>query len=133
MDISKLVKDLEKQGYQEVGAQASETWDFEKDPHFEGVFIEKQTGVGKNNSNIYVFESLDNKRYGVWGSSVLDTRLKNLAVGEEVVIVYVGKETSEKTGRTYKNFKVFRKGGVSQHGSDEPSLEAYEEEDYETK
>jgi hypothetical protein len=133
MDVNKLVKDLEKKGYSEVGAQTDQTWDFDKDPQLEGVFIEKQTGVGQNNSNIYVFEGQDNARYGVWGSSVLDARLKNLVVGEEVVIVYLGKEKSEKTGRTYKNFKVFHKGGVTQPSQEEPPLEAYEEEDYETK
>ena len=132
MDVNKLVKDLEKKGYSEVGAQTDQTWDFDKDPQLEGVFIEKQTGVGQNNSNIYVFEGQDNARYGVWGSSVLDARLKNLVVGEEVVIVYLGKEKSEKTGRTYKNFKVFHKGGATQPGQEEPPLEAYEE-DYETK
>jgi hypothetical protein len=128
MDVNKLIKDLEKKGYQEVGAQTSETWDFEKNPQFEGVFIEKQTGVGKNNSNIYVFEGQDNTRYGIWGSSVLDTRLKNLVVGEEVVIVYVGQEKSKRTGRTYKNFKVFHEGRVAQPRVDEPPVEVYEEE-----
>ena len=124
MDISKLVKDLEKQGYQEVGAQASETWDFEKDPQFEGVFIEVRQGVGQNNSNLYIFEGEGQKRYGVWGSAVLDTRLKNLAVGEETVIIYAGMAKSEKTDRTYKDFKVFHKGDlISDNGIPFPENE----------
>jgi len=133
MDFNKKIKDLEKDGFSEVGATTSEAWDFEKNPEFNGVFIEKQTNVGKNNSSLYVFEADNNQRYGVWGSSVLDTRLKNLVPGEEVFIFYLGKEQSEKTGRTYKNFKVFHRAiagrqSTAETGSGEVPLSAYEEE-----
>jgi len=124
MDITKQIKELEKQGFTEMGVSTSEVWDFDKNATFKGVFVETRQGVGQNNSNLYVFEGEDNARYGIWGSSVLDTRLKNLTVGDETVIVYIGKETSEKTGRTYKNFKVFHKGGSPIEG-EEPPLPEY--------
>jgi len=108
MDITKTIKDLEKQGFTEVGAQTNETWNFVKGVPFRGVFVEVRQGVGQNNSNIYVFEGEDQKRYGVWGSTVLDIRLSNLSVGEEVAIIYLGLETSEKTDREYKNYKVLK-------------------------
>lgn len=121
MDILKQIKELEKQGYTEVGSQTNETWDFGKNPQFEGVFVEARVGVGQNNSNLYVFEGKDQERYGVWGSAVLDTRLKNLVVGEETVIVYAGMAKSEKTGRTYRDYRVFHKGG-STITEEEPPL-----------
>jgi len=122
MDIDKIIKDLEKEGYTEVGSSVNETWDFKKNPQFKGVFVEVRQGIGQNNSNLYVFEGEDQKKYGIWGSAVLDVRLKNLVVGEEVVIIYAGTTKSEKTGRTYKDFRVYHKGG-----SEEPPLP--EEED----
>jgi len=121
LNLDKIVKDLEKRGFTETGSQTtSGTWDFEKEPVLEGIFIEKQENVGHNNSNIYVFEVKDHKRYGVWGSSVLDTRLKNLVAGEEVTIVFVGRAKSEKTGRTYKNYRVFHKSNEDTFNDDIP-------------
>ena len=120
-DIDKTIKELEKQGFIEVGSQTNETWDFNKNATFKGVFVEIRQGVGQNNSNLYVFEGEDQKRYGVWGSAVLDTRLKNLVVGEETVIIYAGMMKSEKTNRTYKNFLVYHKGG-STNTEEEPPL-----------
>jgi len=119
-DIKKQIEELEKQGYTEVGASTNETWDFSKDAVFEGVFVEIREGVGQNNSNLYVFEGKDNKRYGVWGSAVLDSRLKNLVVGEETVIIYKGMAKSTKTDRTYKNYLVYHKGGSTTE--EEPPL-----------
>jgi len=87
----------------------TEEWDFQKNDTLEGVFVEKREGVGANKSNIYEFELADGKRVGVWGSTVLDTRFRSLKVGEEVRVVYLGKETSEKTKRQYHNFDVFHK------------------------
>ena len=107
-DINKRIKALEKKGYKEVGSQINETWDFNKKDTFEGVFVEKREGIGQNNSNLYIFEGKDNTQYGVWGSTILDARLSNLSVGEEVVIFYLGIETSEKTDREYKNYKVLK-------------------------
>ena len=49
-------------------------------------------GIGKKihePPTIYNFKTKDGLM-GVWGSTVLDTRLKNLEEGEEVKIVYLG-------------------------------------------
>jgi len=128
MDINERIKALEKKGYKEVGSQINETWDFNKNDTFEGVFVEKREGIGQNNSNLYVFEGKDNTQYGVWGSSILDARLSNLSVGEEVVIFYLGLETSEKTGREYKNYKVFKPDTLTQETVDKDEVPFPEDE-----
>lgn len=85
-------------------------WDFETDKEFVGVFLEKREHIGDNDSNVYVFEGEDNKTYGIWGNSILDSRLKNIQVGEEVKIEYLGKKKSEKNpSRMYKDFDVWHR------------------------
>lgn len=90
----------------------SPTWDFKKegkDAELIGVFTGKETEVGDNESNMYHFEKENGEPVSVWGNAVLDVRLKNIKVGEEVKIIYLGKEKSEKTSRTYHNFDVFHR------------------------
>jgi len=44
----------------------------------------------------------------VWGSTILDTRLKNIEVGEEIKIVFLGREKSKRRKDSeYKKFDVF--------------------------
>jgi hypothetical protein len=72
-----------------------------------GKFIEARTGVGKNKTILYFFEVEPGKNAAVWGTALLDSRLVQLRKGQLVRIVFKGKETSKKTGRTYQNFEVF--------------------------
>lgn len=85
----------------------ADSWDFEENPEMVGIYVGKEVGVGPNNSNLYSFKTPDGKIVPVWGSSILDSRLKNLEIGVEVKIAYLGKEVSEKTGREYHNYDVF--------------------------
>ena len=128
MDINERIKALEKKGYKEVGSQINETWDFNKKDTFEGVFVEKREGIGQNNSNLYIFEGKDNTQYGVWGSTILDARLSNLSVGEEVVIFYLGIEASEKTDREYNNYKVLKLDTLAQETVDKDGVPFPEDE-----
>lgn len=87
-----------------------DSWSFEENDTLIGVFVEKREDVGPNHSNAYEFELKDGNRVTVWGSTVLDTRLKSLVIGEEVKIVYLGKEKSQqRKGAEYKNFDVFHR------------------------
>lgn len=70
---------------------------------FQGV----RENVGPNNSNLYSFKVKDGKVLDVWGSTLLDTRFKNLNEGELVKVVYLGKEQSQKSGRNYRNYEVW--------------------------
>jgi hypothetical protein len=89
------------------------TWDFKaagKGAEFVGIYLSKDEHVGENDSNVYNFEVKNGEIMGVWGSTILDVRFKNLKFGEEVKIVYLGLEQSEKRkGKTYHNFNVFHR------------------------
>lgn len=103
-----LEEQLKKEGFKKM--EPGDVWDFEKDKVMRGVFLDKEEGVGPNNSNLYNFEVEGGRKVAVWGSTIIDTRLKNVVMGEEVVIVYHGKVPSEKRkGSEYKNFEVYHK------------------------
>ena len=89
------------------------TWNYKeegKDAEFIGVYLSKDEHIGENDSIVYNFKTADGDVVGVWGSTVLDVRLKNLEVGEEVKIVYLGLEPSEKRkGKSFHNFSVWHR------------------------
>ena len=90
--------------------EVGDVWEFEENDTLVGVFVGKEEGVGENDSMLYEFELKDGSRVNVWGSTILDTRLKNIIIGEEVKIVYLGREKSKKRKNTeYKNFDVFHR------------------------
>jgi len=99
--------DLLKAGFRKIIPGIS--WDFESQPVIRGIFIGKEEGVGPNNSCVYNLE-VEGKPRAVWGSTVLDTRLKNVGLGDEVVIIYKGMVASEKRkGSSYKDYDVYHK------------------------
>jgi len=56
-----------------------------------GLLVDIQTGVGENNSTLYTVQTKDTgENLGVWGSAVLDSRMKGIGVGQEVKITYQG-------------------------------------------
>lgn len=95
-------------GYVKMGA--NEAWDYNSNPVFKGTFLYSEENVGPNNSMMYTFRVDGGKMMGVWGSAILDTRLKNLQPGELVIIHYHGKKESEKRkGSSYHHFDVYHK------------------------
>jgi len=108
MDTKEVAKELEKEGFDRI--EAGEVWDFEKDPIMRGVFLSVEENVGENNSNLYSFEHQGGNIVSVWGSEIIDARLKNVEMGEEVVIIYHGKVPSKKRKNSfYKNFEIYHK------------------------
>lgn len=100
--------DEKNDGWKKV--EINPTWDYQEQPEFTGTYMAKESEVGPNNSNMYTFKVTDGSLMGVWGNTILDGRFKNLQVGEEVKIVYLGKmESSKVKGREYHNFEVYHK------------------------
>jgi hypothetical protein len=89
------------------------TWNYKelgKGAKLVGVYTGKEEHVGENDSNVYSFEVEGGDVMSVWGTTLLDMRLKNIKEGEEVKIVYLGEEKSMKrTGKTYHNFEVYHR------------------------
>ncbi len=87
----------------------SPIWDFEEKKELVGVLVDSQENIGKNKSMLYTFETPDGERWGVWGSTVIDTRMRTAVVGQEIKIVFKGMKQSPTTGRKYKDFTIFKK------------------------
>lgn len=83
-------------------------WDFDTFPELIGTLQDIQEDVGPNKSMLYHIkdETTEGKVWGVWGSTVLDDRMKEVRNGEKVRIVFSGMEKSKKGG-SYKMFKVY--------------------------
>jgi len=91
------------------GTNKDGTYKLKEGDELVGFYQGKEEGIGENNSTIYNFKT-DKGLIGVWGSTVLDTRFKNLEVGEEVKVVYLGMVESKTKGRKgYRNFDVFHR------------------------
>jgi hypothetical protein len=88
--------------------QTSPAWDFKKEDTFIGYYNGVQVNVGQNKSKLYNFTTEDGKMIDIWGSTVLDIRLKTCVPGEKIKIVYHGIETNPQTKREYHNFEVFK-------------------------
>ncbi len=86
--------------------EQAQAWDFEKNKILEGVLISKESGIGPNESNFYKFELKDGEVTGAWGNVVLDDRLVQVSIGDQVKITYLGKVKNDQSGRTYKSFDV---------------------------
>lgn len=102
--------------WQQVGKNP--VWDLDtakSGDKFFGIYIDKEENVGPNNSNLYNFVRYADQdftqrmgEFSVWGTTLLDTRFKNFVRGENVAIVYLGKQSSEqRKGSKYHNFEVY--------------------------
>lgn len=82
-------------------------WEYEKDEDcIEGVLIHKEPEVGENKSWMYSIETPEGVK-SVWGSAILDSRMKLVKIGNKVKITYKGIGESKKAGRNPpKIFKV---------------------------
>lgn len=108
------------EGWEEVGDHWDDIHEFKKaKDELAGVLLNVAAEVGPNESNVYIIGK-DGVRYGVWGSAILDRRMASVNVGDQVKMVYLGEEESPKTGRTFKDFKVYRKPGQIAPSEDIP-------------
>ena len=87
-----------------------DTWKPEKEGDtIQGVYKAKKENVGINESNIYVIqvEGVETTT-GVWGSTVLDSRMEEVPIGSIVKIEFTGHEKG-KGPKPYKTFRVWFK------------------------
>jgi len=99
-------------GYEEVGDFWESMFTFEKPGDFiQGMFCGTVANVGENESSVHIIQH-DGERVGIWGSAVLDKRMSSVNLNADVMIVFQSLEQSEKSGREYKDFKVYAKKGT---------------------
>ena len=66
----------------------------------EGLYLNKESNVGPNNSNIYYIERLsDHEAVQLWGTTILDQRMMPVKIGQQVLITYKGLGKKGKGGQ----------------------------------
>jgi hypothetical protein len=87
------------------------TWKPEKkDDQITGVLTAIKTDIGQNASMMYmVEESQSHETVGVWGSTILDSRMAGVKIGEEVKIVYKGLGDKKPGQNPPKLWQVFHR------------------------
>lgn len=94
---------------QENGSPMESTLhDFDENKELQGIYVSKKDNVGSNGSTMYYIEK-DGETFSMWGSMVLDDRFSKINIGEEVKVVFTGKNKSLKTGKYYRTFDVFHR------------------------
>jgi len=83
-----------------------EMWGYEKDGDFiEGILVNIQRDIGVNKSILYNIETPEGVR-NVWGSTILDSHMALVKVGEKVKITYKGLGEAKAGKNAPKIFKV---------------------------
>lgn len=104
---------MDKTKYNEVGGglEVDRMWFSKDEPlkkgdELEGRYVEKKTGVGPRNSNVYVIETSEGEKVGIWGSTVIDGRFETISIGKMVGIEYLGIQKTKDGKGEYKGFWV---------------------------
>lgn len=74
-----------------------------------GTLVDVQSEVGVNGSMLYTLENKDGERVNVWGSAVLDPRMRGVKLNSEVKIVYKGLGEKKGGKQAPKLFQVFHR------------------------
>jgi len=81
-----------------------------KDDSIVGLLVDIQKEVGSNNSMLYTLKEKEtNENVGIWGSTVLDARMKGIEIGMEVRLVYKGLGDAKPGQNAPKLWQVFYK------------------------
>ncbi len=105
--------------YKKVEPKRDPVWDYKANPELEGIYKSFDENVGPNNSMLYHIEQLDSSIIAVWGSTVLDTRMSEIAIGSQIKIQYLGDVPTPGGGTPYHNFEVWQD---KVEGEEEPPL-----------
>lgn len=80
--------------------------DFNTNPVLEGVLIDKHSEVGENKSWLYIFRKADGTEVSMWGSTILDDLMKQVSVGQEARVTFIGVKKNKTNNRETKHFEV---------------------------
>ena len=105
---------------QEWKESSGNFWKPEKDgDEILGLLLAVQQNVGQNSSTMYTIEEKETREMvNVWGSTVLDSRMKGIKIGQEVRIVYKGLGDKSPGKNPPKIFQVFYRDPAGETGDD---------------
>ena len=75
-------------------------------PVVQGLYVQCNTEIGENDSTMYEIKTLEHGLLSVWGTTVLDDKMKNVAIGMEVRIEFLGEQKPKKGGKSYGQFSI---------------------------
>lgn len=100
----------QENGWTEVVESWDEIFTFEKKgDNIAGILQAKVPEVGPNESTVFVILK-DGVKYGIWGSAVLDKRMRSVNPQDEVMVVYLGEAIAPKSNREYHDYQVLTRG-----------------------
>lgn len=88
----------------------NDSWKFENvGDEVTGRYIDRRDNVkvGENSKTIYTLKKDDGVEVAVWGNTIINKAMANVTIGNEVRIVFLGKEPTKTPGQKYNNFDVF--------------------------
>lgn len=95
---------MEEKKYEDIEA---EFWSPEKENDaVVGIYLSSQDEVGENKAMVYNLEQPNGKIVSIWGSKVLDQKMKLVKFGDDIRIVFLCEKKAEKGNRTYKDYKI---------------------------
>lgn len=104
-----------QQEWQEINPMNNRMWDIEKQNKIQGIYIGKQDDIGPNHATMHTVR-IDTDRIdtgeniGIWGNILLNSKLQEIKIGEEVLIEFTGMvKSTKRSGAEYKNYKVFKR------------------------
>jgi len=81
-----------------------------KDEEVVGILVDIEANVGQNGSMMYTVEQTSNhETVNIWGSTVLDSRMKGIKVGEEIRIIFKGLGDKQPGKNPPKLWQVFHR------------------------
>lgn len=101
--------------WREISGGPSSYWD--KAEPIEGVLVEVLEHQGQFDKPVYVIKT-DEGNVGVNATTVIETKMNHVPLGYLVRVTALGETKSEKTGRTYQDFKVEIGGMAMQEVAD---------------
>ena len=100
----------QENGWEEVVESWDEIFTFDKkNDTIAGILQAKVPEVGPNESTVYVILK-DGVKFGIWGSAVLDKRMRSVQPQDEVMVIYLGEAVAPKSNREYHDYKVLTRG-----------------------
>lgn len=79
-----------------------------------GILLQIREHVGPNDSRLYILQPKGEPKIGVWGTTVLDSKMAHVEVGDLIQIVYKGLNKLKK----YHDFNVLKDDGTPEGESD---------------
>ena len=96
-------------GWEEMPDFENDTWcPKKKGDHLRGIYTNKRMNVGVNRANLYTIKNAEGE-WVVFGTEALNNKLKNVPIGYEVGIIYMGEKPSKPPKKPFKMFRVFRR------------------------